>query len=139
MSRLQIVHSLARLQCTKCGAEANATCNCGEAYLPAAMRVAEYDKANPGKSTREAAADLGISNKTVSKARGVTGVTPETVTGRDGKTYKAKREPYQAAPDYDDDVPPERRSTSPPESKWRRSCNEFLGRMVSLPRKTARR
>jgi len=89
---LQIVHSLARLQCTKCGAEANASCNCGEPYVPAALRVAEYDKANPGKSTREAAADLGISNKTVSKARGVTGVTPETVTGRDGKTYKAKRE-----------------------------------------------
>ena len=103
---LQIVHSLARLQCTKCGAEANASCNCGEPYVPAALRVAEYDKANPGKSTREAAADLGISNKTVSKARGVTGVTPETVTGRDGKEYPARRagqEPLETNNNFEPD------------------------------------
>jgi len=81
--KLQIVRSLARLRCTKCGAEADASCNCGEPYLPAAIRVKEYDKANPGKST-----------------------TPETVTGLDGKTYKAKgkarapkkEEPIAAAP-----------------------------------------
>src|SRR6516162_2569202 len=91
--RLEIVHSLARLQCTRCGAQANASCNCGEPYVPAAIRVAEYDKKNPGKSTRAAAADLGVSNATVSKARGVNQLTPETVTGDDGKTYPAKRTP----------------------------------------------
>lgn len=32
MARLQIVHSIQRMACTKCGAEANASCNCGEAY-----------------------------------------------------------------------------------------------------------
>jgi hypothetical protein len=66
---------------------------------PAAKRVAEYDKANPGTSTRQAAADLGISNKTVSKARSadVTQVTPEIVTGRDGKTYPARRQKENAA------------------------------------------
>jgi hypothetical protein len=92
MSRLEIVKSLARLQCTECGAEANASCNCGKPYVPAAIRVAEYDKATPGKSTRAAAADLGVSNFTVSKARqsGVSHLTPETVVGLDGKTYKAK-------------------------------------------------
>lgn len=86
-----------RLECSHCGAEGRASCNCGAAYVPAKQRIAEYDKRNPGQSTRTAAADLGVSNKTVSQARNsvVTGVTPETVTGRDGKTYPAKveREP----------------------------------------------
>ena len=62
MNTLQIVHSLARLQCTKCGAEANASCNCGQPYVPVALRVKEYDEANPGKSSRKAAADLGVSH-----------------------------------------------------------------------------
>jgi hypothetical protein len=106
--KLQIVRSLARLRCTKCGAEADASCNCGEPYLPAAIRVKEYDKANPGKSTRAAAADLGISKSEVGRARlsVVLDGTPETVTGLDGKTYKAKgkarapkkEEPIAAAP-----------------------------------------
>jgi hypothetical protein len=60
-------------------------------YRPVHERVAEYDKANPGTSTRQAAGDLGISNKSVSVARGVTGVTPDTITGRDGKEYPAKK------------------------------------------------
>ncbi len=92
MATLQIVQSIQRLVCTSCGAEANASCNCGKPYVPATERVREYDKANPGKSTRYAAADLGVSNKTVSQVRnsGVTQVTPDTVTGRDNKTYPAK-------------------------------------------------
>jgi hypothetical protein len=69
-------------------------------------RVAEYDKANPGRSTRQAAADLGVSNKTVSLARGVTQVTPDTVTGRDGKTYPAKRPEYVTADDPRTSVAP---------------------------------
>jgi hypothetical protein len=92
-----VIHpiSIQRMVCTRCGAEANASCNCGVDYVPAKQRVAEYDKTNPGKSTRQAADDLGISNKTVSKARqAVTEVTPEaTVTGRDGKKYPAKQKP----------------------------------------------
>lgn len=78
--------------CTGCGAEANASCNCGVAYVPAAVRVAEYDATNPGKSTRAAAADLGISHTAVSEARnsGVNHFTPETVIGLDGKNYPAQ-------------------------------------------------
>jgi hypothetical protein len=30
--QLQLVHSIQRLACTKCGAEANASCNCGVPY-----------------------------------------------------------------------------------------------------------
>jgi len=85
-----------RPTCTKCGAEAHASCDCGAPYVPAAIRVAKYDKANPGKSTRGAAADLGISKSEVGRARQsvVPSGTPEApgkVTGRDGKTYKAAR------------------------------------------------
>ncbi len=32
MSNLQLVHSIQRLACSKCGAEANASCNCGVPY-----------------------------------------------------------------------------------------------------------
>ena len=103
---LQIVRSLQRLQCSACGTEANASCDCGKPYVPAAQRVAEYDKANPGQSTRQAAADLGISNKSVSVARGVTRVTPDTVTGRDGKTYPARKKPEveDAPPSQDSEI-----------------------------------
>lgn len=78
-----------RLECSRCGAEARASCNCGEAYIPAKQRAAEAIKANPEKSDRSIAADLGTNPMTVGRARkelGVTGVTPERI-GRDGKTY----------------------------------------------------
>src|SRR6516225_551870 len=84
--------SVVRLQCSACGAEANASCNCGKPYVPAAQRVREYDEANPGKSTRAAAADLGMSRESVRTARsGDNHLSPETVTGRDGKEYPARR------------------------------------------------
>jgi hypothetical protein len=90
-----------KIECTGCGAEANASCNCGKAYVPAAMRVAEYDKANPGKSTRAAAADLGVSDETVSEARRANPLAPDTVTGRDGKTavHKAREGGHQGPPE----------------------------------------
>lgn len=58
-----------RLACTACGAEAHASCNCGKPYLPAKQRAKDAIKANPQKSDRAIAADLGISHPTVSKAR----------------------------------------------------------------------
>jgi hypothetical protein len=54
---------------TGCGPDANASCNCGKPYVPAAQRVADYDQANPGRSTRQAAAELGVDKETVRKAR----------------------------------------------------------------------
>jgi hypothetical protein len=88
---LQIVRSLQRLVCTSCGAGAHASCNCGKPYVPAAQRVAEYDKANPGQSTRQAAAELGVDQSTVVRARGDADASPDTVTGRDGKSYPARK------------------------------------------------
>ena len=99
------VRSIVRLECEKCGAEANATCTCGMKYVPVAQRIAEYDKTNPGKSTRQAAADLGVSQQRVSQLRksGDNPLSPEIVKGRDGKTYKARRPSY--VPDAAGDDP----------------------------------
>jgi hypothetical protein len=91
--------TIGRLACTSCGAETNAACNCGAPYVPAAQRVKEYDAANPGKSTRAAAADLGISKSAVSKARDQVS-TDGHVTGRDGKQYPAKKPKLR--PDLDE-------------------------------------
>jgi hypothetical protein len=88
-----------RMRCTGCGAETNAVCTCGLDYVPVAQRVADYDKEHPeGRSTRQAAADLGVSNETVRKARRANPLAPETVTGRDGKEYPARRDEAPAAP-----------------------------------------
>jgi hypothetical protein len=88
-----IPFAIQRMICTGCGAEANASCNCNVAYIPAAKRVAEYDKVNPGRSTRQAAADLGIDQSRVVRARQQGDAPASPVTGRDGKTYPAKRPP----------------------------------------------
>jgi hypothetical protein len=89
-----IPFAVRRMICTGCGAEANASCTCGVSYIPAKLRVAEYDQANPGKSTRQAAADLNIPRSTVSDARVRTRTpdeAPKKVTGLDGKSYPAKK------------------------------------------------
>lgn len=102
MTATVIKMSIQRMACTGCGAEANVSCNCGKPYIPAAQRVREYDGANPGKSTRQAAADLGITSGTVTKARksGASTEAPAAAdraepearsTGKDGKSYPRKR------------------------------------------------
>ena len=44
------VLSIQRMICTGCGAEANASCNCGVSYIPKAVRAREAVAANPEKS-----------------------------------------------------------------------------------------
>ena len=89
-----IAMAVQQMTCTGCGAEANVSCNCGKPYVPAKNRVREYDQKNPGRSTREAAADLGISNKTVSLARnsGVTKVTPPERDDRSESEIESEHE-----------------------------------------------
>jgi len=89
--------SIQRMVCSGCGAEANASCNCGVSYVPKAARAAEALKANPEKSNRAIAEEIGANEKTVRKARADQSA-PETVTGKDGKSYPAKtrRDPYAA-------------------------------------------
>jgi hypothetical protein len=89
-----------QIECVKCGARSHATCSCGMSYRPVTVRVAKYDEANPGKSTRAAAADLGVSRESVRTARksGDNRLSPDTVTGRDGKEYPATRPPIPTTP-----------------------------------------
>jgi hypothetical protein len=97
--------SIQRMVCTGCGAEANASYNCGKAYMPKAVRAAEAVAANPEKSDRAIAAELGdISHVTVGKARKeATGnqLPVDERIGLDGKTRK--RPAKRAKPEVDED------------------------------------
>lgn len=86
-----IQFAVQRMVCTGCGSEANASCNCGVAYTPKIIRAAEAIKANPQKSDRSIAKEIGVDQKTVGAARRQSGEeysSPERV-GRDGKSYPA--------------------------------------------------
>jgi len=79
-----------QMTCTGCGAEANASCNCGKPYVPKKQRAVDAIKANPKKSNVALAEELGVSDQTVRRAReelGSTYVEPER-EGRDGKVYR---------------------------------------------------
>lgn len=84
--------SLAQLTCVKCGAETDAACNCGVEYKPAAARAAEAIAANPEKSNRAIAADIGVSEPTVRRARKST-ASPDAVAKRIGKDGKVRKLP----------------------------------------------
>ncbi len=58
-----------RLECSKCGASAEASCNCGVAYVPAGIRAAQAVAANPDKSMRAIAAETGVSKSTIHRAK----------------------------------------------------------------------
>jgi hypothetical protein len=76
--------------CSKCGAKAKPRCNCGVAYVPAHVFAANAVKANPEKSDRAIANQIGVSDKTVAKARKATAEKSavEKRTGKDGKARK---------------------------------------------------
>lgn len=99
-----------QMQCTACGAEANASCNCGKPYVPKKQRAADAIKANPRRSNVDIAEELGVSDMTVKRARdelGSTYVEPER-EGRDGKVYhlpKRDDEPDDG-PDIEADIEP---------------------------------
>lgn len=90
--------SLAMLECSNCGATTNAACNCGVAYVPASQRAAEAITADPTKSNRAIADQIGVSEPTVRRARGASGDAPATVIGKDGKSYPAERPSKPAEP-----------------------------------------
>lgn len=103
MRSMQVVEmAVQRMACTACGSEANATCNCGKPYVPKKQLAADAIAANPQKSDRAIAADLGIDHKTVGAARRETGGedSPPEREGRDGKVYRL---PVRAGADDGDD------------------------------------
>jgi len=78
-----------RLECSSCGATANAACDCGAPYVPAGARAAAAIADNPDKSDRAIAADLGISRETVRKARSTDNLlSVDTRVGLDGKVRR---------------------------------------------------
>lgn len=92
--------------CVKCGAETHANCNCGQPYLPKAGRARQAVDANPQKSNRALAAELGVDEKTVRNARTADNSAVER-TGLDGKT---RRLPIRAEEDersIEADIEPE--------------------------------
>jgi hypothetical protein len=88
-----------RMVCTACGAEANASCACGKPYMPAKQRAADAIAANPQKSNRAIADEIGVSEPTVRRARDAT-ASPDAVDVRVGLDGKTRRMP---AHDDDDD------------------------------------
>jgi hypothetical protein len=93
--------SAGHLECSECGASARASCNCGAPYVPAGTRATEAVAANPKKSDRAIAKEIGVSQPTVSRARqksGDTNVSPVARIGRDGKKYPATQKPKPKKP-----------------------------------------
>lgn len=84
--------SIARLECSGCGATTDARCNCGLPYVPAGTRAAEAVAANPEKSDRLIATELKVSPTTVGKARKAT-VHSGQLAKRVGKDGKARKLP----------------------------------------------
>src|SRR4029077_7963628 len=82
-----IVETLTRYECPKCGNN----CQCGVPYVPKTIRAAEAIKADPNKSARAIAAEIGVSRETVRQARGDNRHLSPERTGRDGKSYPATK------------------------------------------------
>lgn len=88
------------LACSACGAEAEATCNCGVPYVPASTRARRAIEAAPEKSNRAIAEEIGVSYETVRQARtGDKSLSPETHIGKDGKNYPARRHEAEQTPE----------------------------------------
>jgi hypothetical protein len=82
--------SAAKLACSACGAETDAACDCRVEYKPAATRAADAIAANPGKSDRAIADDIGVGKDTVRRARKQLAhdAPVEKRIGKDGRTRK---------------------------------------------------
>jgi DNA-binding transcriptional MocR family regulator len=90
------------MQCSACGAVGTAACDCGAPYLPPAAIAANAIAADPNKSNRAIAEELGIGSTTVNRARGATAPNGavEKRVGRDGRARKTpKRAAKKAKPE----------------------------------------
>jgi hypothetical protein len=105
---LQIERAIVRLSCTACGAEANASCDCHKPYVPASAKAAAAIAANPNKSDRAIAAEIGVAPNTVRAARQAT-AQDCAVDERIGLDGKSRKLPQRAPRDFyavPDDVEP---------------------------------
>jgi hypothetical protein len=80
------------MKCSRCGASAEVSCNCGVAYVPVRERARKFVEANPEKSDRAIAKEIGVSDRTVNRARKNSTATFVAVdaprVGRDGKVRR---------------------------------------------------
>jgi hypothetical protein len=84
-------------RCSECGGDRE--CACNAPAIPKAERAAEAIKANPEKSDRAIAVDIGVSPMTVNRARAtVPDVTVEERTGLDGKTRRMPQKKAEPEP-----------------------------------------
>lgn len=93
------------MACSYCGSEADATCTCGEMYVPKAARAAEAVSAHPEKSDRALAAEIGVARSTIQRARQSGGpcgppdqeAVAQERRGRDNKAYRVRTRSRQRA------------------------------------------
>src|SRR5262245_54469243 len=77
--------------CLECCASGTGSCQCGAGYVPAGERAKAAIAANPGKSDRATAAEIGVHKNTVARARdtsGPHGPVDQPRTGLDGQTRR---------------------------------------------------
>jgi len=80
-----------KLFCSKCGAVANATCDCEVSYIAARVYAERAIVAHPEKSNRAIAEETGISHETIRQVREATGNNLAVRIGRDGKVRRVPR------------------------------------------------
>jgi transposase-like protein len=79
-----------RATCNACGAEA--TCTCGAPSTPPGQRLQGKLAANPAKSNRAIASEVGVSRMTVQRARSSgTSVPDERIIRGDGSAFGLRR------------------------------------------------
>jgi hypothetical protein len=109
-----MVHRNDLIRCVKCGTAAECPCGCGVPYVSdhpwanrdpltkksALERAAEAVAANPGKSDRAIAAEIGCDHKTVAKARRARGESPvDSPVERVGRDGRRRMLPAKASAD----------------------------------------
>src|SRR6266481_5565577 len=112
----QIVQRVTRaMHCSECGVEAAAACDCGAPYVPAGVAAANAVAAHPEKSDRAIAAEIGVSDKTVGKARRATAEfsAVDTRVGLDGKARKQPTKEADCKQSAPKPVKPDPRIISP--------------------------
>jgi hypothetical protein len=81
------------LICSKCGATAEAACDCGASYERPSERAARAIANSADKSDRAIAADIGVNQSTVTRARRASTDAKAAVEKRVGRDGRARKLP----------------------------------------------
>ena len=139
-----------RIYCASCDAQGEAGCDCGAGYISASAFAAKVLMRNPEKSNRALAAEFGLSNQTVMRARQNSAApngaaenaagsaapngAPEKRVGLDGKTYSMPKQ----RPAIRRATPEERGDHSPTSDRHiDERTGENISRLEAIKRQTA--